>query len=678
MKQIVEYPMKRLLLFCFFLTVILPGYVLAQAVQGIEFDKLSADSQITIIQGLAYRKMQIVDSLNNLATANFKSENPIVSPFVTGPEQDCSGAIPVCQQSYSQPNSYSGYGSVQEVYNTCLLVKERRSVWYIFTIQNSGTFGFTLNTTYDYDFALYDITSIGCSGVPNATPVRCNFAVTPGTTGLDIPTATTKLPALSNNAFGNKIMPGISNATAGETYALIIDNFTQDNTGYSITFNGTAQIFDTSPPTLMSASDNCTAGTITLTFSEPIKCSTINGSGNDFTVTGPSAITITGASGVNCTGNGLTSQATLTYTGATLSGTYTVTPSGTNTIVDKCGQSLSTIPSATFNHLGIISITPSASSFCSGGSATLTATNSVGATYSWTPTGSLSNSTIYNPVATPLTTTTYTVNVSQYGCTRTASQTLTVVVAPVTEVQPFNQTICDNTVNLTASATIDGVTCSNCNYSWNGGAYTQNNVASSLWSGQPAGTYTVQATSPEGCVGTSITTTITTPTVPPNPTCNILYVSPTGCATTGCGETKSNPATLQYALVLAECNNVIIKMQVGTYTLTDFVTVKSFVTIEGGYNAGFTSKTSDLSSGAATRIVRSAASSDSDNSLRFTAFKVAASSKNFRFQDMRIEMPTTHAYNSSKSNYGINIGGGCSNYDIVRCYIDAGNGANGP
>ncbi len=69
------------------------------------------------------------------------------------PEQDCDNAIAVCAQSYTQATSYSGWGS-QEVFGTCLSSQEKNSVWYVFTVQNSGTFTFLLNTANDYDFAM--------------------------------------------------------------------------------------------------------------------------------------------------------------------------------------------------------------------------------------------------------------------------------------------------------------------------------------------------------------------------------------------------------------------------------------------------------------------------------------------------------------------------------------------
>lgn len=65
---------------------------------------------------------------------------------------------------------------------------------------------------------------------------------------------------------------------------------------------------------------------------------------------------------------------------------------------------------------------------CDGGSAVLTAAN--GTAYSWSPAGTLSNTTIAAPTATPLTTTTYTVDISrQYGCP--VPKTVTVTVNPL-------------------------------------------------------------------------------------------------------------------------------------------------------------------------------------------------------------------------------------------------------
>ena len=215
-----------------------------------------------------------------------KSSSTPTHLLTTGPEQNCQNAINVCQQSYSQANSYNGPGTIQEVNNTCLSTKETNSVWYVFTVQNSGTFTFMLNTANDYDYALYDITTIGCSGVPSATPIRCNFSATYGNTGLTLPAAGGNL---SYNASQAPTMAWI-NVTAGQTFALIIDNYSANTNGYTITFGGTAQIFDNTPPTLTNLSIACNSSFFNVTFSEGVLCSSLTANGSDFTNNGHSEV----------------------------------------------------------------------------------------------------------------------------------------------------------------------------------------------------------------------------------------------------------------------------------------------------------------------------------------------------------------------------------------------------
>ncbi|MEZ4908769.1 MAG: hypothetical protein R2771_14255 [Saprospiraceae bacterium] len=65
--------------------------------------------------------------------------------------------------------------------------------------------------------------------------------------------------------------------------------------------------------------------------------------------------------------------------------------------------------------------------FCNGGSVQLDASNSIGTTFSWSPTTGLSDPNITNPTANPATTTTYTVTVSNDGrCPDTDDVTVTV------------------------------------------------------------------------------------------------------------------------------------------------------------------------------------------------------------------------------------------------------------
>lgn len=99
----------------------------------------------------------------NANTGNFDicaTQSVAATGNQTGPEQDCLGAIPLCNSTYTFAGSYLGEGSVQEVStSSCLSGGETNSVWYVFTPQSTGSFGFSISTTKDYDFALYDITT---------------------------------------------------------------------------------------------------------------------------------------------------------------------------------------------------------------------------------------------------------------------------------------------------------------------------------------------------------------------------------------------------------------------------------------------------------------------------------------------------------------------------------------
>lgn len=611
--------------------------------------------------------------------------------MVTGAEQNCINAIPVCAQSYSQTTSYTGHGTIQEVNGTCLLGQETNSVWYVFTAQTTGTFGFTLVTTKDYDFALYDITTIGCAGIPTATPVRCNFSATLGNTGMSPAGACSSCTA-AQGPFSTELA-----VTAGQTYALIIDNWSADATGYTLNFTtggGYASITDVIPPTInppSSVVNNCN-GTFTLAFSEPIQCSTIAANGSDFTLTGGGVIT--GATGVGCSGSALlTNAVTITYT-VPSSGTFTlginqsVPPPDGNTILDKCGNAMLNTQTVTLNTINALTITPSISTLCAPGTVNLTvggAPNNFVGIYSLNPGGLIGNSDgsgnyIYNNVPVN-STTTFVVSATFAGCTNTASTTITVATNVVVTINPVNPTVCSGNATLNAYTTVNGLADASATFLWQPG-----NVPGSSISGVPGTTYSVTTTSSSGCPGSNTATS--TPSIAvagANPNCSVYYVSTTGVSGGTHGLTKADPTTLQWALAQSLCTSSIIKMQVGIYTLTDKVDVNSFITIEGGFNAGalpFTIKTSDMSGGPNSTTIRRTNAVDSDDPTSCSAFKVAASADDFRFQDLRIEMPgspnvTGHINGAVvRSNYGIKIGAGSTGYNIVRCYINAGAGSN--
>ena len=60
--------------------------------------------------------------------------------------QDCLGAIPICQPVYREDKVANGMGSYPNEITRAIscLEDERNAIWYTFTVNNTGNFGFTL------------------------------------------------------------------------------------------------------------------------------------------------------------------------------------------------------------------------------------------------------------------------------------------------------------------------------------------------------------------------------------------------------------------------------------------------------------------------------------------------------------------------------------------------------
>jgi len=253
---------------------------------------------------------------------------PGVPQPLTNPASDCPGAIRICQGVYNFSQAVPNYGTTQELpggLNTCLSGGEHRSVWFIFTIQQGGTLGFIIDpmSSTDYDFAMWDVTGLSnpCSAIGSQPPIRCNFAAStsttfccgnytggPGITGLD---HTNPQPGtISHNASQPPVMPGLT-VTAGQTFLLVVDNWTNNNQGYTITFTGTAQYFDNMPPKMDSTGQLCASSydnqidylrQVFVRFSELINPTTVAANGSDFVVQDVASgtlVSITAAAPIN-------------------------------------------------------------------------------------------------------------------------------------------------------------------------------------------------------------------------------------------------------------------------------------------------------------------------------------------------------------------------------------------
>jgi gliding motility-associated-like protein len=253
--------------------------------------------------------------------------------------QDCQGAISVCQDVYVQNNSFIGSGNYPNEINgpVSCLAGEINCVWYTFTVQTSGDLSFTLTpngATDDYDWAVYNLSSASCADIYTnpALEVSCNFFGLPGPTG---PNGAT-LPNGNPNPLSEAVIPVV----AGETYVINISNYSNSQTGYTLDFTAsTAQIFDNIPPQIDSVylPVPCGATTLTFRFSENVLCNTVQAS--DFALNGPGGpYTITAVSSLAC---GVGAQYDMEYTvtlasPVTTSGLYTLVL--VDDVTDLCGN----------------------------------------------------------------------------------------------------------------------------------------------------------------------------------------------------------------------------------------------------------------------------------------------------------------------------------------------------
>ncbi|WP_419869092.1 T9SS type B sorting domain-containing protein [Chryseobacterium sp. CT-SW4] len=151
-------------------------------------------------------------------------------------QSDCPTALAVCGNS-DLSYTPSGPGNILEDLGGCLTGDEHYSVWYTFTASTSGTLTFliTPNAQADYDWAVYGPNK-QCSNL--GAPIRCSYASTASgiLTGLNM-TATDTTEGAGGDGFCQYL-----DVVAGETYYLVVDNFSANANGFVLTWGGTATL----------------------------------------------------------------------------------------------------------------------------------------------------------------------------------------------------------------------------------------------------------------------------------------------------------------------------------------------------------------------------------------------------------------------------------------------------
>lgn len=155
--------------------------------------------------------------------------------------------------------------------------------------------------------------------------------------------------------------------------------------------------------------------------------------------------------------------------------------------------------------------------------------------------------------------------------------------------------------------------------------------------------------------------------------CGYWYVSPTGTATAA--GTPADPLSLQAAITQATTSPIKhIRLAIGDYPLSAPLNVEDNIILEGGFDLSGPQpvKRSD----GITRLRRLSGTPEA-NPCRLVAVQ-AIGKTGFELHDLYIEVENASytADGPSCSTYGLYLSG-CSNYQIVRCRIHAGDATDG-
>ena len=212
-------------------------------VQGYQGGLFVGSTYLIRVQGAAGETGTFQLCINNY--------NPPVDP-----KSDCPKSSILCDKSAFVVQKVTGAGTdISELNDaTCFSNGapgnyETNSTWYVWTCSKSGTLEFTLtplNATDDLDFAIYRLPN----GIGNCTGkqlLRCMASgdskfPSPcmGPTGLKAGDPDINEDAGCTDA-GDDAWLGPMDMVAGETYALIVNNFTSTGNGFSIKFGGTGE-----------------------------------------------------------------------------------------------------------------------------------------------------------------------------------------------------------------------------------------------------------------------------------------------------------------------------------------------------------------------------------------------------------------------------------------------------
>ncbi len=393
---------------------------------------------------------------------------------------DCPEAVVLCN---SQPISFNPTGPGANDFASggnsgCLATGEHQSAWYFIEIAASSPpnalLAFDLipnaGAGQDYDFAVFG-PNVPCGAL--GSPIRCSYAAgfctyCP-TTGLS--DGTPPVTDVSEGAGGDGFVMGIT-VNPGQTFYLLIDNFSNNSTGFQLNWTGNAVLDCSATPP---CNFNVTAS------ADVLRCQGQGPFGISASVTGAVGPTTYQWIPGTYLSNATIANPTVTIPG-NVTGTFTYVINATN---NGCTDTDTLV--VTVNPTPVVTINP-AGPFCTNSGPQQLTASPPGGVWSGPSINPLTG--IFNPGSVGTFNITY--SVTQNGCSGSQTTTIQVFAPPVPNIIP-PPPICATSAPIQLTGTPSGGT-------WGGNASPTGQFDPSIGPGTHAVTYTATA---NGCSATA-------------------------------------------------------------------------------------------------------------------------------------------------------------------------------
>jgi gliding motility-associated-like protein len=501
---------------------------------------------------------------------------PCGAALPAGNSDACASSFICSNLGFNDVSNGPGLNPTEGCGGTNCVTGENYSNWYTFSAATSGSLTFTLNPNTpadDFDYAVFG-PNVACGSL--GTPVRCSYAANTGNTGLG-----SGAIDVSEDVAGNGWTAPM-NVVAGQTYMLMVNNWTAGGAGFNILFGGTATLGVLAPAVnstsicvgqsaILTATPATSGGSYTWTpggaTTQTISVSP--GSTTSYSVvyasggcTSPaSALATVTVNSVPTANAGTTTTLTCASPTATLSGsgggTYawsgpsitggstsanpTVNAAGTYSLAvtspQGCTSAVSTVAISQNTTAPLPTASNSTTLTCTTTTAALTGGPSSGVTYQWSGPGFSGGTTSQNAVATAAGTYTLRVTDAVNGCTATAVTTVSQNTTAPTPSASNSTTLTCSTTSATLTGTGGGT------YNWSGPGVTGGATSANPTVNLP-GTYVLTVTAANGCTATA-NTTVSQNTTAPTPSAS--NSSTLTCSTRTIGLTGTGGGTYAWS-----------------------------------------------------------------------------------------------------------------------------------